>query len=216
VNAARAIAILETAGLPLVTTSEAAALWGVSVKAGSEMLRRLAAAGVVHHLRRGLWARGEIDPLRAVERLAEPDTAYVSLLTALRLHGMVDQLAPAVQAVTTGRARSVETPIGAFELHHLSPAFCRGFDRAAGFPLATPEKALVDVLYLSATRDRTLSRLPELELPRAFSEARARWWVRQIPDWRSRAGVAARLRSVLAETGSTGRRTARRAPRPAR
>jgi hypothetical protein len=197
VNAARAIAILEQEGLPLVTTSEAAALWGISARAANEMLRRIAAAGVLHHVRRGLWGRGAIDPLRAVERVAEPDVAYVSLLTALRLRGMVEQIAPATQAVTTGRARTIHTPIGSFELHHVAPEFCRGFDRDLGFPLATPEKALVDVLYLSATRDRTLSRLPELELPRAFSIHRARRWVQEIPDERARARVAKRLESAL-------------------
>lgn len=204
-NAAGAIASLEQAALPLVTTSEAAALWGVSAKAANEMLRRLAAARIVRHVRRGLWVRGAIDPFRAVERIAEPDVAYVSLLTALRLHGMVEQIAPAAQAVTTGRARTIDTPIGSFELHHVAPEFCRGFDRALGFPLATPEKALVDVLYLSATRDRTLSRLPELALTRAFSVHRARRWVEQIADERARVRVATRLESALDVATSAAR-----------
>ena len=84
--------------------------------------------------------------------------------------------AEAMREVPT-RMVTVDTPLGRFELHHVTPAFVRGFDRERGFPLATPEKALVDTLYLSATRDRTLSRLPEIELLPAFSRARARRWV---------------------------------------
>lgn len=197
-NAARALGLLDRAKLPLVTTSEAAALWRVRPKAANEMLRRLAAAGTLRRLRRGLWVRGEVDPLVAVERLSEPDVAYVSLLTALRLHGMVDQISPAIQAVTTGRARTIETSLGRFELHHLAPSFFRGFERRGGVALATPAKALIDTLYLSATRDRTLARLPEIHLPRSVSRAALRRWVEEIPGERMRKVVRTRLENLLA------------------
>jgi hypothetical protein len=76
----------------------------------------------------------------------------------------------------------------------------------SGIKLATPEKALVDFLYLSPTRGRLFTALPELELPRGFRRSVAREWVRRIPSQRLRTIVARRLDEVLARATSVGRK----------
>lgn len=196
-NAATAIARLEKSGLRLITTSEAAAIWQMNGKAAAELLRRLARTGIVERVRRGLWMAGRVDPFLAVERAAEPDAAYVSLLTALRFRGMIEQITPSIQVVTTGRARRLRTPLGIFSFHHLDPRLFGGFERVRGIPLATAEKALVDTLYLASSRTRSFARLPEIELPRDFSRAAASRWVTKIPSPRLRASVHRRLQEIL-------------------
>ena len=42
-----------------------------------------------------------------------------------------------------------------------------------GIKIAVPEKALLDVFYLSSTRSRLFTKLPELEIPKKFSWKRA-------------------------------------------
>ena len=50
----------------------------------------------------------------------------------------------------------------------------------SGVKVATREKALLDMLYLSATRNRLFARLPALELPRDFDRRRAQDWISRI------------------------------------
>jgi hypothetical protein len=70
-------------------------------------------------------------------------------------------------------------------------------DPASGVRLASPEKALVDFLYLSTTRSRLFARLPELELPRSFRRQEARRWVARIPPGRMRTIVERELDRIL-------------------
>src|SRR5205823_885789 len=70
--------------------------------------------------------------------------------------------------------RRYQTPIGTFSIHHLAPDFFFGFERdRTNVPIAVPEKALLDVLYLSQTKTRLFVRLPELDLPKNFSWQKA-------------------------------------------
>ena len=73
----------------------------------------------------------------------------------------------------------------------------------SGIKIATPEKALVDFLYLSPTRGRLFAALPELELPRGFRRAEARRWVARIPSTRRKTIVARKLNDVLARVGTS-------------
>jgi hypothetical protein len=64
--------------------------------------------------------------------------------------------------------------------------------------VATPEKALLDFFYLRPARSRRFRALPELELPRAFSERRARAMLARIRSKVRRTLVAELLDDVLA------------------
>ena len=196
-SSARAVALLQESGLRIFTTSEAAALWRSNRKAAAEMLRRLSVAGLVRRLRRGLWTFGRVDPLEAVERLAEPDVAYVSLLTALRHRGLIEQIPAVIYVATTGRARRLRTSLATFSFHHVPPVLFGGITRERGIPIATAEKALADTLYLGASRARVFSRLPEVELPRGFSIAETRRWLDRVPSPRLRTSALRRLDDLL-------------------
>ena len=72
-------------------------------------------------------------------------------------------------AVTLARTRRIPTPLGTVSLHHMQPALFHGFEMLKdGAKVATPEKALFDLLYLAPARSRLFSSLPELEVPRSF------------------------------------------------
>jgi predicted transcriptional regulator of viral defense system len=197
VNAAGAIAAVDRSGLKILTTREASALWRIHPKAANEMLRRLAKSGLTTRLRRGLWAFGRVDVLEAVERLCEPDVGYVSLLTALRIREMIDQIPGMTYVATTGRARRLSTPLGVYSFHHVDPVFYGGFERVRGVPIATPEKALVDTFYLSGAKIRDFAALPELEIPAAFSKKRALEWARRIRSGRIRERVREKLLALV-------------------
>jgi hypothetical protein len=93
------------------------------------------------------------------------------------------------------RRLSSRRDVGPRGLLFTDPEFFGGAKRdpASGVRLASPEKALVDVLYLEPARSRLFASLPELELPSGFDWRGARGWVAHIPSQRTRGLVRRRL-----------------------
>jgi predicted transcriptional regulator of viral defense system len=189
-------------GRPVFTTKELAAVRGTSVSSSVQSLQRLAEEGVIVHVRRGVWAvPGDptFTPHALVAPLAASHPAYVSFLTALRLHGIIEQIPQVIYAATTAHSRVIRTPLGTFSFHQLTAPFFAGYDwygDRQSYLIATPEKALVDCLYLAGRRGRRFSRLVDLELGSAFRIGAAREWTRRIADVRLRRYVSARLEEV--------------------
>jgi predicted transcriptional regulator of viral defense system len=70
----------------------------------------LADAGLVAAVRKGLWSlERPADPIGMLEYVTAPYPAYVSLQSALYLHGMVEQLPVVTYAVTLGRSSRPRT-----------------------------------------------------------------------------------------------------------
>jgi len=121
-------------------------------------LARWVRAGKLVQVRRGWYAlprayrKQEPHPFLVANRLKP--ASYVSLQSALAQHGLIPEHVPAVTSVTTGRPELLRTPLGAFQYRHVAPAWFRGaqlVDVGGGQQafLATPEKALLDLLYLT-------------------------------------------------------------------
>lgn len=80
--------------------------------------------------------------------------SYVSLQSALAFHGLIPEYVPVVTRVTTSRPEILETELGDHVFRHIRPAHFFGFLRqevARGQEafIATPEKALLDLVYLT-------------------------------------------------------------------
>ena len=181
-NASQAYARLQGLGVPVIATSDAAQVLGQSVDAANKTLKRLACSSLVTPAARGVWAlSGTIDPFLLPGYLTAPLPSYVSLQTALHHHGMIEQLPAVTYVVTLARARRLRTAFGTFSMHRVSPEFFGGFEvLESGVMMASPEKALLDVLYLSATRNRMFARLPEIEIPATFDRKTAEKWMARI------------------------------------
>jgi hypothetical protein len=112
---------------------------------------------------------------------------------------MISQMPAVTYAVTLARTRRYATPLGVVSLHHVQPTFFFGFEDHgdAGGRLATPEKALVDFLYLAPARSKLFRALPELEWPKKFRVSTARAMVQRIAPVRRRTLVAQRLKALL-------------------
>ena len=203
-NARDALGRLRALRVPAVTTADTAAVLGISIEAASHTLRRLGASGLLSPVRKGLWAlRDRPDPLALAEYVTAPYPSYVSLQSALYLHGMVDQIPAMTYLVSLARSARVRTELGTYSVHHVRPEFFGGArqDPASGIRLASPEKALVDFLYLSPTRSRLFAALPELELSKSFSSRAAQKWVGLIPSGRMRTIVEREFKRVLVRAG---------------
>lgn len=112
-------------------------------------------------------------------------TSYVSLQSALSHYGMIPEYVPVTTSVTTGRPEEVSTPVGRFQFRHIAKKRFHGFAEIDVTPgqralLATPYKALVDLLYLvphsddmNYLRELRIVRPPEFENEKLFSAAEA-------------------------------------------
>ena len=191
--------LLTAVDFVVFTTREYAAAAGVAMATASRQLGRAAASGALVRITRGVWANAKhpyFDPLACVGRLLGNEQGYVSFLTALRLHAVIEQLPRSYHAATTGHARTLRTPVGTFELFHLAPALMRrGIEWSTTrlpYRVATAEKALLDLYYVSLRRGRRFRSLPELDL-RPVTKRRFLELLEDIEDPRIASAVRRRF-----------------------
>ena len=122
-----------------------------------DRIRRLVAAGDIVRVKKGLYVFAA--PFRRQlivrEQLANLmyGPSYVSLDSALSFHGLIPERIEAVTSVTTGRSRAFDTPFGAFIYQSLPlTRYASGAlletKGTVPFLIATPEKALVDKVWM--------------------------------------------------------------------
>jgi predicted transcriptional regulator of viral defense system len=153
------------------TTRDYAQQAGVEIASASRQLGRAQEAGALTQVTRGIWANTSHPSFHALACVAPVlgnEQGYVSFLTALHLHDVISQIPRTLQVATTGRPRTLQTPVGTFELFRLAPSLMRegiAWSRTAiPYRIASSEKALLDTLYLSTRRGRRFRSLPELDL----------------------------------------------------
>jgi predicted transcriptional regulator of viral defense system len=135
-------------------------------------LARWMNSGRVHQLRRGLYMiappyqKVKPHPFMVANRMQR--ASYVSGQSALAFYGLIPEVVPVTLSVTAGRPERLDTPLGVFEFRHVKPGLLRGY-RMTDLGLsqqalvATPEKALLDLVYLQPGGD-TPNYIHELRL----------------------------------------------------
>ncbi len=184
-TAARLIQKLRENRLRVFTTRTAATLLGVSPSAASQLLNRLAREKLLLRLKRGIWANLLAPSLRieeAVPYLTDPWISYVSLYSALSEHGLIAEVPRQVYGVTAGRPGCWDTSLGRVSLHHIPADQVWGFEMKrtgdGSFPLATPEKAYLDTLYLASVPRSPIQKPPFRHPPR-FDPKRMREYLKK-------------------------------------
>jgi predicted transcriptional regulator of viral defense system len=121
-------------------------------------------AGKVVQLRRGLYTLAE--PYRSepphslcIANQLVPGS-YVSLHMALSYYDLIPEQVAVVTSVTTGRPGTWHNLYGHFSFQHIQPAWFFGFQyrqvtQTQWAYVATPEKALLDLIYLTPGADST-------------------------------------------------------------
>lgn len=86
-------------------------------------------------------------------------SSYVSLQSALSYYGLIPEYVPVTTSVTTRRPEILITPAGKFSFAHIKTNLFWGYQKIevsanqSGF-IATPEKAFLDLVYLTPHADR--------------------------------------------------------------
>ena len=125
-------------------------------------LSRWVKAGKLIQLRRSLYMlaspyrKKEAHPFFLANRMKV--ASYVSLQSALAHYGLIPEYVPVVTSVTTGRPEVMTMPAGTFSFKHVKKSFFYGYtslgltDDESAF-VAVPEKALLDLVYLTPGGD---------------------------------------------------------------
>ncbi len=126
-------------------------------------LSRWVKAKRIIQLRRGLYAlappyrKVQPHPFQLANRLVPG--SYVSLQSALAYYGLIPEYVPLTTSVTTGRPGRWDTPLGSFDFRHLSRKLYSKYrlvdlgTNQNAF-VASPEKALADLIHLTPSADR--------------------------------------------------------------
>ncbi len=125
-------------------------------------LSRWTGSGRLYRLRRGLYAlappyrKVRPHPFTVANRLVRP--SYISLQAALSLYGLIPESVPSITSVTTARPGSFRTPLGTYVYRHVRVPLFRDYREIEAaddqrIVIATPEKALIDLLYLEKGSD---------------------------------------------------------------
>ena len=189
-------------GRPIFTTQELTALSGKSPSTVVHSLRRLVKQDLLMKIYRGVWAEPgsrAISPFEIIPYLFPRQRVYVSFISALHLHGIVEQIPQVMTLASTAHTSTLHTKAGVFSVHQMAPAFFDGFDWYKGegnFLIAEPEKALVDSLYLSSRKKKQFGSFPELDFPSEFSFKKAARWVERIPEKKIRLYVLEKLNAL--------------------
>lgn len=189
------------AGLgPTLTTGEAAAALRISTSAASRLLKDLATHGLARRVRHGLWVLGNepVDPRTLAEDITRPYPAYVSFASALNFHQLIDQLPRDISLASLDRSKRVRTAMATFVVHHLPPDLFGGWvEEEEGIKVASPEKALFDLCYVSAAHGARQPRIPELELAKDFDRNEIARWLERIASPRLRTLTSRRIDYAL-------------------
>jgi predicted transcriptional regulator of viral defense system len=165
-SAASLIKLIQKHALRIFTTSDIITLTGLAPAAATKALTRLAGEDLVARIKKGVWVSklaADLNPYEAVPYLRAPWPAYVSLYSALADYDVVEEIPQVVYGVSPSAAKRYRTSIGEFSIHHLPERLIWGYEvRRQGrssYPVAEPEKAFLDLVYLAL-----IPRSP-LELP---------------------------------------------------
>lgn len=151
-------------GLRFLTVDSLKKRTAQSREAAKMTLSRLNKEGVVTRIKRGLYVNNlaaDVHEYEALPYLTAPYPSYVSLFSVLSDCGLIDDMVPAVYGVTTGPSNNYKTSLGLYRIHHVKKNLMCGYEKKrykhGTRVVAEPEKAFLDLVYLSKTPSRYIS-----------------------------------------------------------
>ncbi len=147
--------------LPIIQTKDILSLKKKDRQIVFNQLGRWQTKGFIVKLKRGVYVFNEDERKTNPEKtfianqLYAP--SYVSLEYALSYYDLIPEAVFGVTSVTTKKTISFKNPLGKFSYQHIRPCAFRGFKIVkdlsnCSYFLATPEKAIVDFIYLNLPR----------------------------------------------------------------
>ena len=141
---------------PFFSHEDVADILGIKKESAAVLCSRYVKKGLLTRLKRDLYMRTEalarlttVDLYRIANLLQVP--SYVSLMSALSYYGVSSQVQRSfVESVSIKRSKAIERGGASFRYFKVRAALYGGFVKDQGVFIATPEKAMLDALYLAS------------------------------------------------------------------
>ena len=138
--------------LELFTTKTLRDLLGANLPQATffSMLSRLTRQNILQKLERDKYmlVGGRAHDFRIANFLYEP--SYVSLEAALNFHGVLPQFPYEIASMTTRKPVTKTVDEKTYRYARIKRSLFWGYESVQGFLIAQPEKALLDLLYLTS------------------------------------------------------------------
>lgn len=194
-NLLDALQQIKELNISVLTSNDVATLLNITPSYASHTMRKLQQTGTVFRLKKSLWGlTGKLDRFALPGYLCAPMPTYISLHSALHIHGIIEQIPEVIYAVSTSQTHRYETEVAVVSIHHLHPDFFFGYAVSEDpmIKIATAEKALIDYLYLQPAKSKLFYALPEIDTS-ALSLDLAREYIEKIPYSKRRKMVESRF-----------------------
>lgn len=183
-------------GASLFTTRTLVSLFGIKKEnTALVIIGQLVKAGILEKLEKGKYqlSSAPADDFSLAYFLYQP--SYISLETALNLHGILSQFPYEITSVTTNKKREKVVAGKAFVYLHLMPSLFWGYTKNGAALVAEPEKALLDMIYSVSKGERNIH-LDELNLSR-LNRSKINRYMKKYPHTRQFISGFRRLRRIL-------------------
>lgn len=111
-------------------------------------IQRLLRKGLLLKLRKELYANPFVAPsLEEIAGVLYPPS-YISLESALFMHGISEQAPHLLTCVSMNKTKTFRTALGEIACFHVKRELFFGYEITDRFPLAWPEKAALDFVYI--------------------------------------------------------------------
>ncbi|MBN2057385.1 MAG: type IV toxin-antitoxin system AbiEi family antitoxin domain-containing protein [Candidatus Saganbacteria bacterium] len=137
---------------------------GLSRRATQKAVQRLTRRGQLVKLCKNAYASKLSLPSLEEVAMFYGKPCYISFESALERHGLLSQAPLVLTCAIARKARNARTPLGEIVFHHLAPGLFNGYENDRGILWATPEKALLDHLYIKLKNGQGVPALDELDL----------------------------------------------------
>lgn len=142
---------LRMANLTFVTPVELGKLLGLQNKRRVyAMLQRLESYKILNRVGKGIYtvSSAGVSDFEIANYLCQP--SYVSLESALTHYGILSQFTYSITSITTIKSKKVLSRDKEFEFTRISKSLFWGYEKKDGALVACPEKAFLDLVYLTS------------------------------------------------------------------
>jgi predicted transcriptional regulator of viral defense system len=121
-----------------------------------KLTQRLTRSGVLERLKRGQYLFRHAGRTATDYQLANflIGPSYISLESALAYYDLIDQFPYPITSITTRKSKTLTVRGKTFAYSSITPRLYWGYQKEADFLIATPEKTVIDFIYLSGKTDR--------------------------------------------------------------
>ena len=165
----RFIKIFQDKSISLFTLDDILKIFEIRSNTAKSLLARLKKRNVISSLTKGkyqfLMARKIPEDFLVANFLYSP--SYVSLESALSYYGLIDQFPYQITSVTFKKNKTIETENKKFVYNHVKETFFVDYKKTQEeYLIASPQKAVFDLIYLVYKGGRAKSILDLLNLDR--------------------------------------------------